>query len=46
MPGEAWILELLAAWVRGARSAMAWLAFGGLCLFIFLNMVAIEAAIT
>jgi hypothetical protein len=27
---------LLADWVAGERNAMTWLAFGGVCVFIFL----------
>jgi len=45
-PEKLGFFELWGAWARAERSAMAWLAFGGLCLFIFLNMVAIQAAST
>lgn len=42
-PEKPGFFELLRAWARGERSAMAWLAVSGLAVIIFLNVLAIEA---
>jgi hypothetical protein len=44
-PEKPGLLELLSAWGRGERSAMAWLAVGGICLLIVVNMLAIQVAL-
>jgi hypothetical protein len=45
VPREAQLFKLLGGWALGERNPMAGLAVGGLCLFVLLNMVAIQVAL-
>lgn len=45
-PAKPTFFDLLSAWMRGEHKPMAWLAVGGLCVFVVLMAMVIPAAST